>query len=205
MRFDQMSPADRKVIAQVGAGATWSAGKINIPDRQCVMCDSTFSPRSGPATVCSGNCRRALHRRASEKYKARVRAQAVPITERLCAHCGSPFVPRRDHPRYLYCSRRCTSVASAVRAGRPMPLSADGEIIACLWCRDSITAKSRTHKYCSARCGMKHKTSLLSASIIRSRMARDIGVSSKDIPPELLDLQISKLRLHRLIKERTSK
>lgn len=70
------------------------------------------------------------------------------MCERICKHCGKPYIKKHHGSKSIYCSRKCSA--------KDRPITYKPSIKRCSYCDKEYDAKNnKTSKYCSRQCMSK--------------------------------------------------
>jgi len=104
-----------------------------------------------PRRFCSDKCKA----RASNRRQNRRRQAVAKPDERLCLHCGKPFVPKRRDSHYCY-EGYCAQAAYHLRKASGEPRRMAERPVRCGECGKEFTAKHPSARWCSRLCASRH-------------------------------------------------
>ena len=76
--------------------------------KNCFVCNEEFNPKSIRQKYCSKQCQMTYWKKEGRKNKSKLPPKEI----RQCETCGKDFMPKQNHPRYVYCSNLCASRSS---------------------------------------------------------------------------------------------
>ena len=84
---------------------TYSSWVATLPDRECVICTNTFSPRRSTDKTCSMDCQIQWRRKLSREKAARHYRPREPRPDVECEACQARVPVPRTGPKPRWCTR----------------------------------------------------------------------------------------------------
>ncbi len=138
-----------------------------------------------------------------------------PYKKYRCKICGNEFMPSKKFgAHHKYCSDKCHKIGRNCRVNNKRVSNLDEynkyklllierAELKCKNCGINITWTTKGNLFCSVKCREKHhynkQKDLQSDDYIKTIIKNNGILKYKDIPPELIGLKRSQLKLHRRI------